>query len=365
MRSTPSQTWQPLNVVHGRTYAWRRRLRAEIVFFFRAMRVLVWPLIALLMVAFIGSFLLHDFGAPPGKPDMSWSQAFFISYSLFFLEFVAPLPEHIAGQLVYYIQPVLGVFLLGDGLIRLASTVLRKQQNQEVWLNILSQTTRDHIILCGLGTVGFRVLEELHRLGHEVYAIESNKDNTFIERAEQLGAHIYIGDARAENILISLNVAKARAVIIVTNDDLANLEIAMDVRELRDDVPIVMRLWDQRLAHKVQSSLGIEVSVSTSKLAAPLFASAALDPSIVGVHRVGKTLLVVLHIEVVAGSVFDGKSPLDLLAEHQLTLAGVLPKDGDWLLQPPPKEPLRAGDILHVMVPGAQVAEVHALNEPT
>lgn len=342
---------------------WRRRLRAELVFFLRAMRVLVLPIAALLLLALLGTLTLRFLGAPPGGLDPTWSQAFFMSYSLFFLEFVAPLPSHGGGQMVFFIQPLLGVLLLGDGLLRLASTVLKKQQNQEVWLSILAESTRNHIILCGLGTVGFRVLQELHRLGHEVFAIERNKDNPFIERAQKLdGVHIYMGDARAENILKALHVDTARAVIIATDDDLANLEIAMDARELSQKAHIVMRLWDQRLATKVQSVLGVEVSVSTSKLAAPLFASAALDPSIVGVHRVGETLAVVMDLDVTPGSTLDGSTPLELLAGHQVSIVAVHTPEGVWRTPAPPETPLAAGDTIHVMVPSARVDEVHALN---
>ncbi|MEQ1505109.1 MAG: NAD-binding protein, partial [Myxococcota bacterium] len=215
-------------------------------------------------------------------------------------------------------------------------------------------------ILCGVGSVGFRIVEELVALGVEVYAVELHQNGVFVDRARQLGARVLIGDARAENLLRELNVGHARAVIVATNDDLANLEIAMDVREIRRDVPIVMRLFDQRLAQKVKASLGIEVSVSTSRLAAPLFASAALDPAIVGTHRVGDTVLVVLQVTLAASSSLRARRIADLAATG-LTVVAIRSDGGTWELSPDPTRLCSEHDELQILIPSHRVDEVHAL----
>ena len=104
----------------------------------------------------------------------------------------------------------------------------------------MAKATKGHVIVCGLGTVGFRVAEELRAMGIEVFAVERNVDGMFVTRAREIGVGVVAGDARSENLLRDLNVASARAVIVATNDDLANLEIAMDVREMHASVRIVV-----------------------------------------------------------------------------------------------------------------------------
>jgi Trk K+ transport system NAD-binding subunit len=151
-------------------------------------------------------------------------------------------------------------------------------------------------------------------------------------------------------------------VVIVTDDDLANLEIAMDVREMAPEVPIVMRLYDQRLANKVKQTIDVQVSVSTSKLAAPLLASAALDEAVVGTHRVGSTLLVVMELLVHGSGTFAGKTVEELGREGNLTVVAVQRAGQPWTLQPASGEVVRAGDRMQVMVPGRRVAEMHARN---
>jgi voltage-gated potassium channel len=325
-----------------------------------SLRVVVFPLTGLLVSGGIGTVLFRLFGAPPDGGQPSWAESVYIVYNLFFLEHLAPLPAHPVGQLVQYILPLLGILLLAEGLVKVGITVFRKEENQEVWVSILAKTSRDHIILCGLGSVGFRVLEELVSLGEQVFAIELNPDCPLLDQARQLGAEVLVGDARAENLLKTFNIEAARAVIVATDDDLSNLEIAMDVREIRGDVPVVMRLFDQRLAHKVRHALGIEVSFSTSKLAAPLFAAAALDSSVVGAHRVADQVLVVLELTVQQGSALDGETIGEAISVHRLTIIAHC-SNGQWVSQPRLGITIGAGDRVQLMVAGGRVAEARAL----
>ena len=338
----------------------RRRQRgfAEFLFHLYAVRVLVRPLVSLCVVWVIGAALHHAYGAPPGGTDPTWNEAFFVSYNLLFMEHLTELPAHPVGQLVQYVQPLFGIFLLAEGLVKLGITVFRKEDNQETWMSILAGSTSGHIILCGLGNVGFRVLEELAGMGHQVFVIELDDHCPSLDRARELGAEVLIGDARAENTLRGLNVARARALIVATDDDLANLEIAMDAREVDAQVPIVLRLFDQRLADKVKASLGIQVSFSTSKLAAPLLAGAALDTSVVGAHRVGDQVLVVVELQVEG---LAGKKLSELAGGHGLTPIAIW-REGAWDTRPAIATKLVAGDRLQVLAEPDRLDEVHALN---
>jgi voltage-gated potassium channel len=340
-----------------------QRLLAEALFTASSLRALGRPMAGLIAVAAAGAALHHLYGAPPGGAAPGWSESAFVAVNLLFLEHLVDLPAHPVGQAVQYILPVFGVFLLADGVLKLGQTIFDKQHNQERWMRTLAQTSRGHVILIGLGSVGFRVLEELLGMGEQVFAIEKEDSGPLVSQARALGVEVLIADARAENVLRSLNVESAKAVIVATDDDLSNLEIAMDVREIATDVRIVMRLWDQRLAHKVQATLGIEVTFSTSRLAAPLFAAAALDSSVVGAHQVAGRALVVMELQVMAKGGLDGATVSELVGAHRLTVIAVKPGDmDDWAVQPSAATRLAAGDRVQVMVAGERVQAVHALN---
>ncbi|MDP2309253.1 MAG: NAD-binding protein [Pseudomonadota bacterium] len=338
-----------------------RRLRAvwaELSFFARALRVLVRPMAALAVAFAIGTIIERTWGAPPGGAQPRWDEAMFTAYTLLLGEMAAPLPADPWAQAVLYLMPLVGIVFVAEGIIKLGFTVFDKRANAEEWIRIMAQNSRGHVVVCGLGTVGFRVVEELLALDEQVFVIERNADGEFIPRARAMGVEVLIGDARTENLLRTLNITHARSVIIVTDDDLANLEIAMDVRELRADVPIILRLFDQRLAQKVRQTMGIQVSLSTSMVAAPLFASAALDAHVVGTHRVGGQLLLVVELDV--GIRLSGRTPSALLREHGLTLVAVS-RGGVWRTDLAAEEAIERGDRVHVMVPSHRVAEARAL----
>lgn len=342
----------------------RQRRRAEALFFLWSMRALSRPFWLLLLVLALGTTLLRATEPGAEGEPIGWHSAFMTTYGLLLGEQPGITPETpMIGEIVRVVWPVLGILVFAEGVIKLGLTVFRKEENKEAWVEILARASRGHVILCGVGNVGFRTLEELLRLGEQVIAIERDAACPFLDRARGLGAEVFVGDARDEAVLRKLNVDAAAAVIIATNDDLANLEIAMDVRELRADVPIVMRLFDQALARKVRGALGVDVSVSTSALAAPLFASAALDRSVVATHRVGEEVMVVSEQTLGPSGRLVGMTVAGALEAFQLTVVARRPADGGaWQLQPPANTRLCAGDRVQLMVHSRRLHGMHALS---
>src|SRR5512140_1603297 len=137
-------------------------------------------------------------------------------------------------------------------------------------------------LVCGLGHFGMRVSELLASLGLPVTIVTSEARDERRRAAEALGAAVRIGDARDARILAEAGLATARAVLALTDSDLVNIEIALDARRLRPDVPIVVRLFDQTLARQLEKGFGIRRAVAVSTHAAPAFAGAALAERTLG-----------------------------------------------------------------------------------
>ena len=77
-------------------------------------------------------------------------------------------------------------------------------------------------------------------------------------------------------------VDSARAVIAVTDEDMANVSIALDARRMNQSAAVVVRVFDQALAARLEPALGLSRALSTSALAAPAFAAAALGGMVRG-----------------------------------------------------------------------------------
>ena len=152
-------------------------------------------------------------------------------------------------------------------------------------------------IVCGLGQVGFRVTMLLARLREEVTVVTFNPREEFVEQVVEAGCTIVSGDARNERNLIQAGIAKASAVIICMDDDLANIEVALDARRLNPTVRLVVRIFDQNLARRLEETLGVNRTLGMAMISAPAFAAAALGESVRGAFSFEGASYVVGRIE--------------------------------------------------------------------
>lgn len=130
--------------------------------------------------------------------------------------------------------------------------------------------------------MGRRVVALLRRLGAEVVVITAPTRSDWIDDAQKRGATVTIGDGRDRRLLAEARLGDADALFALTDGDLVNLEIALDARRVRDDLPIVARISDQTLGRHLERSLGLRRAVGVSTVAAPVFTAAALGERVAG-----------------------------------------------------------------------------------
>lgn len=120
------------------------------------------------------------------------------------------------------------------------------------------------------------------RLGEDVTVVTQNTRQEFIDLAAAAGAKILTGDARADHVLLQAGLETAKTIIACVDDDVTNIEIALDARRLNPSVRVITRLFDQTLARRLESTVGIDRALGMSVLAAPMFAAAALGEFLFG-----------------------------------------------------------------------------------
>jgi Trk K+ transport system NAD-binding subunit len=156
-----------------------------------------------------------------------------------------------------------------------------------------------HVIVSGLGSVGSQIIGQLHDLGVDVIGIDSDPEAAGVPLARRLGIRVVVGEAHKEETLREAGIGTCQAVVSVTDSDIVNLETALNARALATTPRIVIRLYDDDLAERVQRTVDGTVSRSTSYLAAPAFAAAVLDHQVLRTIAVGRHVL--LLAEVAAG----------------------------------------------------------------
>ncbi|MCL5284079.1 MAG: NAD-binding protein [Armatimonadetes bacterium] len=208
----------------------------------------------------------------------------------------------------------------------------------------IEQPWRDHIVLCGLGHVGFRILETLSALGEDVVVITASTKPDWLRRAEHLGRLTIIADARSEDILIEAGVSSARIILAVTNDDLTNIEIALDAKRINPKIEVVMRLLDEQLAESVERDLGVRKVLNPSALAAPAIVAAALGDRVHRTFRVEGCRVQIESLIIEKGSSFADLSLSDFATAVKAIPIALKRPGSDLEFHPPASSVIEAGD---------------------
>lgn len=302
---------------------------------------------------------------PETGEGLDWVQAAYAVCSLFSFNPGYPLPDGPVAAL-YFALPLTSLLVLGKGLSRLGRALLDK----EAWTMAMASTHKDHVIVCGLGRVGYRVTRWLLDLGEEVVGIESSASAACLRELEGSKVPILVADAQAAGTLSRAGVERARCLIPCTNNDLLNLNIALEAKRLNPKIRLVLRIFDDRLAENVDRGFDIDASFSVSALAAPAFAAAATRAPVDHAFSFGgenggkKILLTICKFTVVPGSALVGYT-LDRL-EREFDVSVLLHRHGkDVDLHPPGERTLAADDGFVVSAELGALDRLAKLTPPT
>ncbi len=220
----------------------------------------------------------------------------------------------------------------------------------------------DHVVLVGLGAVGLRVLEGLRALGREVVVVEYDEHNRYVQHARSLGVPIVHGDATLEQTLRSVNIAEAGAVAILTSDDLVNLETGLAVRDLLGtrwaEVPVVLRVFDRALGHRLEKTFKFHHVWSTSALAAPWFVGAVLGLEVLATFYVRNQPFLVGHLTVRPNGGLVGLAMRELSA--RIRVVAIVRSGAGGAMEYPPRRDTRlaAGDQAYLVGPYEELLRV-------
>jgi len=142
------------------------------------------------------------------------------------------------------------------------------ERRSQVLLGRKTHRLKGHVILCGLGRLGYQIALELRRRGFQIVVIESNEHNRFLNTFRARGIKILYGDATLLRNLEMAGLLHAVALFSVINDDLTNLEIGLHARSLDPSARLILRIYDRETAEAVRRRLNIEFAYSTSAIAA-------------------------------------------------------------------------------------------------
>jgi voltage-gated potassium channel len=238
-----------------------------------------WTLGILVGVVLVGGTLYavapaEAFAEPP--PRVPWWPFLVAWMNLFGEPLVQPRVWYLAA--VEGLFPLFGFGLVGEGVVRFGMLMFSRRAAEKEWMTVMASTFRDHVIICGLGHLGFRILGQLVDRGEEIVAVERDATSPFLGKAKEAGVAVLVRDMRDDEALRDAGIAHARAIVIATNDDLGNIEVALDARRMNPRIRVLLRLFDQRIADKFKDAGFIDEAFSSAALAAPVVAEMVPRP---------------------------------------------------------------------------------------
>lgn len=285
-----------------------------------ALKKVRWALLMLVVVVAGGTLLFWLNGAYP-NPLL----ALIYVLNLITLQAApADFPQQSGWQIVSGTLMLGGVIALAGGAARVIQLIGDRKEQQLA----LASTFSDHIIVCGIGRVGYRVIQELIGFGEPVVGVNQNENEEWLPVLPKAGVPVIIGDAQRKQTLIDAGIERASAIVVCTSNELTNLDIALDARELKPGIKVVLRMFDAKLAQNVSKAFNIQTVFSVSALAAPAFAAAATKARVDYSFRLQGQLLNVSTVQFSAGSPYVGKRIQFVEDDAHCSFIGVAAPDG-------------------------------------
>jgi Trk K+ transport system NAD-binding subunit len=171
----------------------------------------------------------------------------------------------------------LGVTLGGVFIATISSALNRAQQIALRGLRHIR--AEDHVVVCGAGNVGMRIIDFLLEMDQRVIVIEPRPSPLIVEHARSRRVELLASDATDDQVLAFCDLAHAQSLVAATDSDTANLEAALGALAYSSDMHVVMRIHDPQFSRSVARNFRIGKSFSASDLTAPAIAGLARFPA--------------------------------------------------------------------------------------
>jgi voltage-gated potassium channel len=183
----------------------------------------------------------------------------------------------------------IGLIIIGMGIfVTFVSTLTAMILEMDIW-HVLRRKKMDrtierlshHVIVCGAGTTGIHIIEELITTHISLVVIDQNK-----ERLERVIAEVgctfpyIVGDATEDEILKKSGIERARGIVSALPNDKDNLYVIMSARQINPKIRIVTKGVEMQAIDKLRRA-GANSVVMPSYIGGLRMASEMIRPQVV------------------------------------------------------------------------------------
>jgi voltage-gated potassium channel len=265
------------------------------------------------------------------------------------------------GTFVYFASNLTATIIEGDLRAALKKTRMRKQIAR----------MKDHVIVCGAGSTGRHILQELiaARVPTVVIDIDQKAIDELVDDFGEQHLRYVTGDATDDSVLADASLAKARGIVAALANDKDNLYLVVTTRQAHAGVRIVARGSDLSVLDKLRRA-GADAVVSPSFIGGLRMASEMLRPKVVQFLDEmlrSEDRIRISELPIVDGSKLTGQRLVhaDFRHDDLLVLAIKLPETAGWVYNPAADTVLESGMTLVVLGAIDRVEAVRRRVEPS
>jgi voltage-gated potassium channel len=343
---------------HSRRRRWKANWR-DTALLVREFRI---PLLIFGLAMLGGGAAYFALSQNTSQPATSLAEAVYTVLLLAFLQPNSQFPTAWTLQLFYFLMPVIGLGAVARGLTDFGVLLFNRQARSRQWEVAVASTYSNHFVLVGLGHLGYGVVRYLHALDLDVVIVELDPEAELIESIKAMGLTLLVGDGQRQETLVEAGIERARAIIVCTQNDTANLKMALKARSLNPDLQVVVRIFDQDFAQSLQQQFGF-IAMSSTGMAAPAFAAAAAGVNITRPITVEGESLSLAHLTVTDGAALEGISVSDLEQGYNVSVVRWRREDQSDF-HPSFDLKLQGGDVVFILGNPEQINETVHANRP-
>jgi Trk K+ transport system NAD-binding subunit len=279
-----------------------------------------------------------------GEALSSLPEAFYLMLTLAFFQAGGEFPQHPFLQIWYFILPIIGVATLAHGLADFGILLFNRRARNKEWEMAVASTFNNHMILVGLGHLGYRVVCQLHEMNEPVVVIEQNTAADLFAAVQNLNVPVIEDDASRQFALEAAGVKRARTIVLCTQNDALNLQIALKARSLNPKIKVVIRIFNEDFAKSLHDQFGY-IALSATGMAAPVFAAAAAGADVTPPISVEGQVLSLARLTVAPTSILLNKTVGYVEDNYNLSIV-LVRHDHQSDMHPTDSKEIAAGDVV-------------------
>ncbi len=311
----------------------------------RQVRTVVLVCTLLILILLIIGTLLFQFY----YPDTTFIYAFYATailllggYADLFGNFepVAPIPPWL--QFFALSLTVIGTAFVGVLYASLTEALLSAKFQLLRPRPIIPQ--KEHLVIVGLGKVGQRVANYLKQVKQPQVGITFNPD---FDRTILSDIPLIIGNLKES--FSQANISTAKSIIITTENEMLNLEIALMTRLINPESHLVIGAYRKGLSERLTHLLKNAQVISSYSVAAEAFAGAAFGENILSLFRQQNKTILVTEYKIESNDTLNGLLIAEVSYGYDVVVIFYENISQEINLMPSPETRLKVGDRIIVL----------------